>query len=79
MWRRSLNSVTLATTTHRRPKKVADGTNTQIATQMVDKCMIKMICEGIYNVKEPPCDKGRKKDWMSQDFTCRITIMINNE
>ena len=30
MWRRPLNSVILATTTHRKPKKVSDETGTQV-------------------------------------------------
>ena len=30
MWRRPLNSAGLATTTHRKPKRVSDGTSTQI-------------------------------------------------
>ena len=30
IWRRPLNSVALATTTHRRPERVSDGTSTQV-------------------------------------------------
>ena len=30
MWRRPLNSTALATTTHRKPKWVSDGTATQV-------------------------------------------------
>ena len=30
MWRRPLNSAALATTTHRKPKKVFDGTDIQV-------------------------------------------------
>ena len=44
MWRRPLNSSTvLATTTHRKPKRVSDGTNIQVRAQMINKCRIKMI------------------------------------
>jgi len=32
MWRRPLNSATLATTTHRKPERVFDGTSTRVAT-----------------------------------------------
>ena len=32
MWERPLNSAALATTTHRRPERVSDGTNTQVVT-----------------------------------------------
>ena len=37
MWRRRLNSVTLANATHRGPVKVADGTSTQVRVQMNKK------------------------------------------
>ena len=30
MWRKHLNSETLVITTHREPKEVSDGTNTQV-------------------------------------------------
>ena len=43
MWRRPLNSTVLATTTHRKPKRVSDGTGTQVRTQMINKCRIKMV------------------------------------
>ena len=43
MWRRHLNSDTLVTTTHKKSKEVADGTDTQVKSQMNDKCRVKMI------------------------------------
>ena len=43
MWRRPLNSVALATTTHRKPERVSDGIDTQVRAQMTNKCRIKMI------------------------------------
>ena len=43
MWRKLLNSVVLTTTTHIKPKRVSDGTSTQVKTQMINKCRIKMI------------------------------------
>ena len=60
MWRRPLNSTVLATATHRKLKKVSDGTSTQVIAQMINKCKIKMInkCkikmiqEELYNVKD---------------------------
>ena len=52
MWRRHLNSETLATTTHKKPKDMADGTDTQVKSQMNDKCRVKMINKKIYNEKE---------------------------
>ena len=60
MWRRPLNSVTLATATHRRSKKVHDGMGTQVKAQMVNKCRIKMIWKELYNVKKSFIEKGRK-------------------
>ena len=42
MWKRPLNSVTLATATHRGPEKVADGTGAQVATPMVDRWTTKI-------------------------------------
>ena len=43
MWRRSLNSVALAITTHRKPKRVSDGTDTQARSQMINRCRVKMV------------------------------------
>ena len=43
MWRRHLNSETLVTTTHKEPKEVSGGTDTQVKSQMNDKCRVKMI------------------------------------
>ena len=53
MLRRPLNSVVLATTTHRKPKRVSDGTGTQVKAQMINKCRIKMVQGELYNVKDP--------------------------
>ena len=55
MWRRPLNSATaLATTTHRKPKNVSNGTSTQVRAQMINKCRMKMIQKELYNVRDPP-------------------------
>ena len=43
MLRRPLNSVVLATTTHRKLEKVFDGTGTQVKAQMINRCRIKMV------------------------------------
>ena len=61
MWRKHLNSETLVTTTHKEPEDVADGTNTQVKSQMNDKCRVKMIRKELYNVKNPLCKRGGKK------------------
>jgi len=54
MWRRSLNSAALAITTHRRLKGVSNGTGTQVGTQIINKCRIKMAQKMLYNVRDPP-------------------------
>ena len=53
MWRKHLNSETLVTTTHRKPREVSDGTGTQVISQTIDKCRVKMIQRELYNVKNP--------------------------
>ena len=58
MWRRHLNSETLVTITHKEPKDVADGTDTQVKSQMNDKCRVKMIRKELYNVKNLLCKRG---------------------
>ena len=52
MWRRLLNSAALTTTTHRRPERVSDGTGTQVVAQMTNKCRIKIVQKGLYNVRD---------------------------
>ena len=54
MWKRPLNSTVLATTTHRKPKRVSNETSTQVRIQMINKCRMKMVQREIYNVKDPP-------------------------
>ena len=58
MWRRPLNNTALATTTHRKPEKVFDGIGTQVKVQMINKCRMKMILRELYNVRDPPLEKG---------------------
>ena len=53
MWRRPLNDAVLATTTHKKPKMVSDGTCTQVRVQMTNKCRIEMVQREIYNVRDP--------------------------
>ena len=53
MWGRHLNSETLVIITHREPEKVSDGTDTQVKSQMNDKCRVRMIQRELYNVKNP--------------------------
>ena len=50
MWRRHLNSEILVTTTHRKLGEVSDGISTQVKSQMINKCKVKMIQSELYNV-----------------------------
>ena len=52
MWRRPLNSAALATTTHRKLKRVSNRTGTQVRAQMTNKCKIKMVQRELYNVRD---------------------------
>ena len=54
MWRRPLNSDVLASTTHKKPERVSDETNTQIVAQMINKYRIKIVQKELYNVRNPP-------------------------
>ena len=54
MVRRPLNRAALATTTHKKPKRVSDKTSTQVRAQMVNKCRIKMVQRELYNVRDTP-------------------------
>ena len=53
MWRRHLNSEILVTTTHRKLGEVSDGIGTQVKSQMINKCKVKMIQRELYNVNNP--------------------------
>ena len=59
MWTRPLNNTALATATHRKSKWVSDGTDTQVKTQMINKCRM-MTQRGLYNGKDPP-SKGERE------------------
>ena len=54
MLRRPLNSAVLTSTTHRKLERVFDETDTQVMTQMINKCRIMMAQRELYNVKDPP-------------------------
>ena len=61
MWRRPLNSAALTITTHRKPKRVSNGTGTQIKAQITNKCKIKIVQKELYNVRDPPWARDHKK------------------
>ena len=54
MWRRPLNSAALTSTAHRKSEKVSDGIGTQVRTQIINKCRIKMVQRELYNVRDLP-------------------------
>ena len=54
MWRGLANSVTLATTTHRKMGEMFDGTGTQVKVQMVNKYKTLMTLRGLYKRGESP-------------------------
>ena len=60
MLRRPLNSVTLATTTHRKSKRMSDGTDIQVRAQIINKCMIKMAQMELYNIRGTSWGRNQK-------------------
>ena len=76
MWRRRLNSITLANATHRRPGKVADGTSIQVKVQMINRCRVKMSQKGLYKLRDSPQKKGEKEKMEEKgENICIICIM----
>ena len=55
MWKRQANSVSLANATHRKIRKISDGTGTQVKVQMDNKCKVLINLRRLY--------KGRKSPW----------------
>ena len=79
MWRRHLNSEVLATTTHRKPGGVSDGTSTQVISQTIDKCRVKMIQRKLYNVKDPLWKKDQcnsRKEENELIYNCMQSELI---
>ena len=76
IWRRPLNNAALATTTHRKPESVSDGTSTQVVAQMINKCRIKIVQKELYNVGDPPWMRDWKererKDCSNQNCICNL-------
>ena len=54
IWRRPLNSVILAATTHKGLKGVFDRMGAQVGVQVINKCKVQMIRKSLYNVEKPP-------------------------
>ena len=55
-----MNSTTLATTTHRVPRKVADGISTRVGVQIINKWRVKMTPKKIYKVEDPSWREDQK-------------------
>ena len=62
MKRRPLNSVTLATATHKELIRVSDGTGAQVGFWMINNCKAQMIGEGLYNMQKSPKRGGRETE-----------------
>ena len=62
MWRKPLNSATLVTKTHKKQKRMSDGTDTQVRAQMINKCRIKIVQRELYNVRDPPWGRDWKRE-----------------
>ena len=60
MGRKHLNSETLVITTYRESEGVSDGTDTQVKSQMNDRCRVKMIQRELYNIKNPLWKRDQK-------------------
>ena len=73
MWRRLLNGIVLTIPTHRGSERVSDGTSIQVVAQMINKCRVKIVKRGLYNVRDPQW-KGDRKNKKK-----RNTIAIRNQ
>ena len=60
MWRRPLNSATLAIATHRALGKVANETSTEVGVQIINKWRVKMTPKKIYKVEDSSWKGDRK-------------------
>ena len=76
MWRRRLNSATLANATHKELGKVADGTSTQIRVQMINRWRVKMVQKGLYKVKDSPRKGDRKKRKKKNNIAIRTILIL---
>ena len=63
-----MNSVTLATTTHRKMGEMSDGTSTQVKVQMINKCKVLMTSRGLYKGGSPYEEgDGKKKEFRTEE------------
>ena len=76
MWRIPLNSTVLATATHKKLKKVSNGTSTQVIAQMINMCRIKMVQEELYNVRDLP-RRGYKENSRRDTIALQSVMILN--
>ena len=60
MRKRPLNSVTLATATHKRVIRVSNRTGAQVGVQMINKCKVQIRIRDLYNVVESLKERDEK-------------------
>ena len=60
----------MVATTHNKLKKTADGTSTQVATYMINKWRAKINGNKVYNVRDPPRMRDKKKRRLKKDNCC---------
>ena len=61
MWRRQVNSVILASATHRKIREMSDGTGTQVKVQMANKCKVLINSRRLYKRRRSPRRGVREK------------------
>ena len=72
MWRGLVNSVALATTTHRKMEGMSNGAGTQVKVQMINKCKALMTSRGLYKKGSPHEEgDGEKKGNLEQKNSVR--------
>ena len=54
MWRRQVNSIILASATHRKIRWMSDGIDTQVKVQMVNKCKALINLRVLYKRRKSP-------------------------
>ena len=60
IWRRRANSVTLASATHKKIRKMSNGTGTQVKVQMVNKCRVLINLRRLYKRGRSPWRGDRR-------------------
>ena len=76
-----MNNVILANVTHRRSRKVVDGTSTQVKVQMINRCRVKMSQKGLYKLRDSPQngdpEKKKKRKKKERTFVSFVSCLGN--